>query len=266
MNVRELYNRLNELYPEEHRSSFDFDGLQICADEAREVRRIVTALDVTRQSVQTAVKRHADTLITHHPIFFSGTRTLDPLSSMDADLATQLMRHSINLITLHTRFDAGVGGINDTLCEKLGLTDVVPFGLPDEPIPLGRIGRLPEPMAPFEFTCEVTEALDNYTLMTYGHFMIERVLVVGGAAGDYLPAFLQSDADALVTGELSHHRRLQIFHAKKTAVEASHYGSEVIFCEAIGKVLSRIDENLKVMAFPETPHEQCVVAKFYKKM
>ncbi|MBP3685491.1 MAG: Nif3-like dinuclear metal center hexameric protein [Clostridia bacterium] len=259
MNIRSLSDALSARFPEKDRASFDFDGLQVCPDEGREVRRIVTALDVTRESVAAAIDSGADLLLTHHPILFSPVRTLDPASSMDADLATTLLKNSVALITLHTRFDAGLGGINDTLAEKLGLTCVTPFGTADEPTPLGRIGNLKMPLSPEEFAQEVGRVLGTHVLLTSGESPVLRTVVVGGAAGDYLEATLESDADAIVTGELSHHRRLLAAYRKKTVIEAGHFGSEIVFCEAAERVLLEIDPTLDVCAFSKTPHEVAIL-------
>ncbi len=66
MNIRSLYRALCEHYPEDTRCAFDLDGLQLCPDEAREVKTVVCALDVTRESVDYAVSVGADVLLTHH--------------------------------------------------------------------------------------------------------------------------------------------------------------------------------------------------------
>ena len=258
MNIRSLSDALTARFPEEDRASFDFDGLQVCPDEEREVRRIVTALDVTKESVAAAIDCGADLLLTHHPILFSPVRTLDPASSMDANLATTLLKNGIALITLHTRFDAGVGGINDTLAKKLALDSPLPFGTDDEPTKLGRIGDLKKPLSPEEFAKEVSRALGTHVLLTDGKRPVRRTVVVGGAAGDYLEATLESDADAIVTGELSHHRRLLAAYRGKTVIEAGHFGSEILFCEAVKAVLETLDPTLDVRAFRDTPHEVCI--------
>lgn len=258
MNVRTLYQALCEAFPEETRASFDLDGLQLCPEEGREIRHIVTALDVTRESVEEAKRRGAELLVTHHPILFSAVRTLDPCSSMDAQNATELLKSGIALISLHTRFDAACGGINDTLCKKLTLENVRPFGLTDDPIPLGRVGYLPEALSAEEFANKVTLALDTHVLLTTAARPIKSVAVVGGAAGDYLDAWVNTDVDALLTGEVAHHRRLLASHAGKVLAEAGHWGTEHVFCEAIAPFLKKLVPSAEITAFLQTPHEVCV--------
>ena len=257
MNLQELYRALCARFPEEDRASFDLDGLQLAPDLSREVKTILTALDVTRESVAAAKEIGADLLLTHHPILFSGVRTLDPTSSMDAENATALLTGGIAHISLHTRFDAGKGGINDTLARKLGLTDICIFGTEEDPA-LGRRGVLKEPMSSEDFARFVADTLGTHVLLTKGRDTVETVAVVGGAAGDFLDAFTQTNLDALVTGEVAHHRRLLASHAHKTLLEASHYGSEILFCEAIQTVLGELPLSAKIVPFINTPHEICI--------
>ncbi len=257
MTIRELYAKLEDRFPQDLRASFDLDGLQLCADEVRDIRRIVCALDVTSESVEYALTQKADLLITHHPLFFSPIRTLDTAESYEARCATRLLQAGISHISLHTRFDAGVGGINDTLAKVLGLVDIVPFGTPDEVMGLGRIGTVCACTAR-EFARHCAKKLSTHVLVTDAQNEIRRVAVVGGAAGDYLELFLDSDADLLVTGELNHHRRIAARQAHKSVVEAGHYGSEILFTEAITAVLKPLLEQAQILPFVDTPHEACI--------
>ena len=50
MTVRELYSKLNNMYPKDLALSWDNDGLMVCADQDREVRRVLVALDATLEA------------------------------------------------------------------------------------------------------------------------------------------------------------------------------------------------------------------------
>lgn len=65
------------------------------------------------------------------------------------------MQKDIAVLSYHTRFDSAIGGVNDTAAELLGLSEVVPFG--GENGQCGRIGSLPEPLAPQEFAAVLKE-------------------------------------------------------------------------------------------------------------
>lgn len=258
MTQRELYDALTARFPLKCAAPYDFDGLQICPDETRPVRRVVCALDLTSDSVQKAKESGADLLITHHPIFFGGIRTLDPAFSHDTKNATALLAAGIAHISLHTRFDAGDGGINDTLAAKLRLTDVEGFGTDDEIRKLGRIGNT-APVSSREFAAFCARTLGTHVLLTDAGNTVRRVAAVGGSAGDYLDLFLLSDADALVTGEVSHHHRIAANEAGKTLIEAGHYGSEIVFCEAITKVLLSLEDAPEIIPMTDTCHEVCIL-------
>ena len=74
MTVRELYLKLNTMYPKELSLSWDNDGLMVCADQDREVRRVLVALDATLAAINYAKDNGFDTLITHHPMLFRGVK------------------------------------------------------------------------------------------------------------------------------------------------------------------------------------------------
>lgn len=257
MTIRTLYDALCERVPLSQSAAFDLDGLQLCPDPAREVRRIVCALDVTEDSVRYAIDAQADLLLTHHPILFSPVRTLDPDSSMDAKNATALLAAGIAHISLHTRFDAAEGGINDTLAALFGLSDPTGFGHADEPVPLGRQGDVPAQSAE-DFARTVADALGCHVSLVDAGNPVRRVAVVGGSAGDYAELLLDSDADLLVTGELAHHRLLAAAQAGKSVVCAGHYHTEICFVSAVRPLLEQLAGEADILPFYDTAHERCI--------
>ena len=259
--IRSFYEALCRLYPERDACPGDTDGLQICPEPDRPVRRVLCALDLCASSVNAAKRVGADLLLTHHPIFYGGVRTLDPDRHPENRSVCDLILSKIAHISLHTRFDAGNGGMNDTLCAILGLKNVSETGLPDEPRKLARVGDLETPCTPEAFAEFVSGSLDTDVLLTDGGRTIRRVLVVTGGGKDYADLFFHSDADAFLSGELSHHVRVDAADLKKTVLEAGHYGTEKIFLQAIAPVVKRIDDTIELFFCPDTPHEIAICAQ-----
>ena len=104
MTVKELYTAFTGKIPVSLSEIWDNDGLSVCADPTREVRRVLIALDLSDAVARYATKTHADVIVTHHPLIFrplSALTTDDPI----ARRALHLVRKGISAMSFHTRFD-----------------------------------------------------------------------------------------------------------------------------------------------------------------
>ena len=99
--------------------SWDNVGL-LCGNKNNEVTGVVTALDVTEETLDLAVEVEAQMIVAHHPLVFrpisslaEGTRVTDTLALAQ--------RHGIAVFAAHTNLDIAPGGVNDMLAERLRL-------------------------------------------------------------------------------------------------------------------------------------------------
>ena len=147
MKIREIEAYFESLYPSERKCSWDNDGLLLCPDRDGEVKRILVCLDVTFPAIESAKENGCDMIVSHHPLIFS------PISSVTEDTIVGqklllLMESKISLLSLHTRFDAAVGGLNDCFGKDLGIIPERDAILdPSEPY-IGGIGSLSDKYSP----------------------------------------------------------------------------------------------------------------------
>ena len=73
MLCRDIIEIIEKRYPVSVALDWDNVGLLVGNPE-REVKRIYVALDATPEVIEEAAKVHADMLVTHHPLIFSGMR------------------------------------------------------------------------------------------------------------------------------------------------------------------------------------------------
>ncbi len=123
--VADLCAFFDRFAPPSLASDWDNVGL-LLGDTSSEVRRVLTCLTVTPSVVAEALAESADLIVSHHPILFRGTKRLATTTS-EGRLLWPLAKAGIAVYSPHTSFDNTVGGINDSLCHMLGLTDVVPL-------------------------------------------------------------------------------------------------------------------------------------------
>lgn len=104
---------------------WDRIGLQI-GDRGARVERAAISLDSSPAAAAEAAESGCDLLLSHHPLIWN------PLESIGGDhpgptLCT-LIQSGIAFIAAHTNWDAADGGVNDTLAQRLGLSEVRRFG------------------------------------------------------------------------------------------------------------------------------------------
>jgi dinuclear metal center YbgI/SA1388 family protein len=123
--VADIYAHLDRFAPPALAAEWDNVGL-LFGDGASEVRRILTCLTVTPAVVAEAIAEKVDLIVSHHPILFRGTKQLSTATS-EGRLLWPLARAGIAVYSPHTAFDNTIGGINDLLANRLGLTDIKPL-------------------------------------------------------------------------------------------------------------------------------------------
>lgn len=226
-NVKEIYSELDALIPRELSAAWDNDGLMVCPDGKREVRRVLLSLDATAAVVDEA--KDFDLVITHHPLLFRklGEVTEDFFVSKKV---IDLIRLRTAVMSFHTRFDAMDGGMNDILANKLGLTSVEKFGDAESPT-LGRIGEI-APISADALSEKIKKTLGApFVLCADTGKPIKKLAVCGGDGGDFILPAKAAGADALLTGRAGYNRAVDAIDSGITVIEAGHYYTEAIFAE-----------------------------------
>lgn len=96
--------------------ALDWDNVGLLVDAGTPVDGVLTTLDITPAVVREAVENDCQLIVSHHPVIFH------PIKSLHADdVPALLMKNGISAICMHTNLDAAPGGVNDTLCDILGI-------------------------------------------------------------------------------------------------------------------------------------------------
>ena len=204
--------------------ALDFDNVGLLVEpDHPEIKKVLLALDCTSVTAQEAVDMGADLLITHHPQFFHGVKSIGFSSPVTGAAALLL---------------AAEGGVNDTLADLLNLQDVAP--IPPENI--GRVGTLPAPMKLSELAARCNQLLDSHGGYTgNGETLISRVALLGGAGGGDLEYAQEAGAEAYLTGEAKHHEILESWERKLSLILCGHYETERV-------VLKSLRDRLQILA------------------
>lgn len=214
--VKNIYDYINTLAPYDEQESWDNSG-HLIGDFRKEVKRVVMALDATKEVADFARDVEADLVISHHPIIFSG------LKSIKADTAVyKLASADIAFLCAHTNLDKAVGGINDCLAEELGLSDL--YKLQDG---FTVVGELDEEMSIDDFAELVADKLDVAGIRyTDTDRIIKTVAVCGGAVDEEFIYNSAGVADCYVTGDAKYHQMLDAQQAGICVISAGHFETE----------------------------------------
>lgn len=249
MNVRELYRALEYRIPRSLSCEWDNDGLMCCPDSSREVKSVLIALDATAETVNAAISGGYDAIITHHPFVFKGLKSLDDKGGVSAK-AIALIQKGISVMSFHTRLDAVEGGVNDKLCELLGLKNVTPMFEGD--IPLGRIGELDDNVNANEFAAKVKETLGSpFVLLSDVGIPAHRIAVLGGGGKDFVGAACAYGADTFVSGRLDYHPMTDTRDSARpiNLIEAGHFYTEYPVCKVLADMIFAIDSAIRCDIF-----------------
>jgi len=245
MNIAEIYNKLDEQIHFEDQMSWDNSGLLIGRTE-KEVESILVALDLTDSVAEQAVQGGYDLVVTHHPMIW------DPIKRVTSDdpvgrRVLALASHDIGYIACHTCFDAAHGGMGDICGDMLGIEGppmLVTGERDGSPIGIGRSGTLAVRMNARELAKEVrdTFALDYVTV--YGERLIEegtvRAAICPGSGKREYRTAIETGAEVLITGDITHHEALDAAAAGICIIDAGHYGLEKVFMKNMAQRLAVI--------------------------
>lgn len=251
MKIRDIEAYFQTLYPKERSCPWDHDGLQVCCDRDRQVNRVLTCLDVTFSAIEKAASEGCQLMISHHPLIFSPMFSVNE-DSLVGQKIVLLMQSGISLLSLHTRFDGAVGGLNDRFGEKMGLVPMYhePL-LPEEPF-IAKLGSLPAKMSPEAFAERVSRALSAPVKLYSAGIDIEEVGFCCGAGKDLIHPCLQAGVDAFVGGDLSYHYVQEAVERGMTVIDCGHYASEKDAVCCFRDALLSFSSEIEVVPFLES--------------
>lgn len=229
--LRQIYDWIDEIAPFDGAEAWDNVGI-LAGSADQQIEKALCALDLNAAVLEEAVERKAQLIITHHPILFSGRKNLRE-DDAEGRLLCALVREKIGLIAAHTNYDNAEDGVNDCLAQRLSLTEV-------EALESGmRIG-VPREKRLGDFVKAAQQALGG-PIRCYGEAnrIISRVAVLGGAGGSLAEIALKADADAYLTGEISHHRAWDAYAEGMCCMEAGHAATELPAISALAEGLQR---------------------------
>lgn len=121
MIVQDVINYLEELAPLNYAEDFDNVGLLI-GDKHSKLKGILVTLDTLEAVVDEAIENNCNLIVSFHPIIFKGLKKITGQSYVEKTVL-KAIKNDIAIYAIHTALDNALKGVNDIICDTLGLTN-----------------------------------------------------------------------------------------------------------------------------------------------
>ena len=156
MTTKEIVNIIESEYPKFSQEIWDNSGLLIDNDNAK-INGILICFDITEDTINEAIERNCNFIISHHPLFINGLKKISSETYTER-VIRQAIKNDIAIYCCHTPVDKSRNGISFKMATELGLENIDfldkdaanDFGL-------GIIGSLKQALDPTDFVKLVKE-------------------------------------------------------------------------------------------------------------
>ena len=259
--VKDIFQFIETVAPAYMKESWDNVGLN-CGRMDKEVRTILVALDPFEGVCKEAAQIGADLLVTHHALLWNPGFITDETQQGKNTLF--LIEHGIPCINAHTNLDCAPEGVNDTLANILGLTDVTvvkPVGTDEAGLEYGllRCGFVQE-QALGHFLQHVKDVLGCEGLRyADGGKPVRKVCVGGGACGSELMDAYRAGCDTFVTADVKYNQFWDAKDLGMTIIDAGHFYTENPVVPVLAHKIQAAFPEIRVVI--SKTHTDC--AKFF---
>ncbi|HIS88553.1 TPA: Nif3-like dinuclear metal center hexameric protein [Candidatus Avigastranaerophilus faecigallinarum] len=236
--VSKIIKRIEEFAPLNTMQKWDNSGWQINLG-IEDTNRILLALDVTPSTVDEAINKKCDLIISHHPIFFNSIKTIE------SPFIIKAIQNNIQVYSAHTNLDIAQGGVSEYLAEKCGFTDL------DTAFEFIKYKQFDEEknFSKLISTLKTIFSLPSVRVVNSQRKTYKSIAFCSGSGAEYIQELEKIGIDVFITGDLKHHQALNA--TNMTIVDLGHFHSERFVVEIFENILK--NEDVEVIAAVEKP-------------
>ena len=121
MKIREITRYIEELAPLNYAEDFDNVGLLVGSYNT-EVSGVLVTLDTLEETIDEAIAKQCNLIVSFHPIIFAGLKKINGSSYVER-VVLKAIKNDISIYATHTALDNSKNGVSAKMCEVLGLTN-----------------------------------------------------------------------------------------------------------------------------------------------
>jgi dinuclear metal center YbgI/SA1388 family protein len=236
LKLKEIVSILDSISSFELQESWDNSGVNV-GDLESEIKNIYLSIDIDDELISSIEENSL--VITHHPLIFSGLKSIN-LNSYPDRLLALMIKKSISLVAMHTNFDKT--HLNRYVArEVLGAREI----------------ECRDFICYFNKSMSLLEALSwvkerfNLGFLKYvdSGKDIKRVALTTGSGGGLLDFV---EAELFLTGDLKYHDAMKAKMMGINVIDIGHYESEAFFAEILADELKKYSIEV-IIARVENP-------------
>lgn len=241
MKIKDFIKKMDKICPPELAEEWDNSGIQIEAGDS--VSKVLVALEVTERVIEEAKSLGVDMVVTHHPLFFGGFKSITN-ELLPGKYSLELIKNGISVYSAHTNFDIMNGGNNDFIAKLIGISDIKAHGII-------RTGRLRKTLTLKELAIKIAKDLDiepaKIRMIGNPEQKIKKLCWCTGAGSEYIMDSYDLKSDVYITGDVKYHDAVTIDEFGMNCLDIGHFGSEKIFTENMASIIKKHLKGLEVI-------------------
>ncbi len=236
--VSKVIRKIEEFAPLETMQKWDNSGWQINLG-IEDTNKILLALDVTNSTVDEAIAKKCDMIISHHPIFFS------PIKEINTPYIIKAIQNNIQVYSAHTNLDIAQGGVSEYLAEKCGFTDL------DTAFEFIKYKKFNDErsFSKLAATLKTIFSLPSIRVVNSQRKTYSSIAFCSGSGAEYIQELEKIGIDVFITGDLKHHQALSANNM--TIIDLGHFQSEKFVVDIFKNMLK--DKDIELIAASEKP-------------
>ncbi|MCL6219757.1 Nif3-like dinuclear metal center hexameric protein [Zunongwangia pacifica] len=119
MIIQDIIKEIEEFAPLNYAEDFDNVGLLVGGKNTTVTGALIT-LDTLEATVDEAIAKNCNLIVSFHPIIFSGLKKITGKNYVER-VVLKAIKNDIAIYAIHTALDNQYKGVNDMICEKIGL-------------------------------------------------------------------------------------------------------------------------------------------------
>lgn len=253
--IKDIINCIEAVAPLQWQEDYDNAGL-IVGNKENNCSGVLICLDVFTGTLEQAIQKNCNLIISHHPFIFRGIKKL-LYGSQTERILTLALKNDIAIYASHTNMDSAFCGVNSVLAETLGLQNISPLDNSKFPenenyLGVGAIGMLQQKTQAKDFLSFVKKQLNLPAIRFIGNLEqdIQKVGLCGGAGSFLTQTAIKNNCDIFLTGDLKYHDFLS-YEDDIILADIGHFESEQFIKQRFFDIISKKMCNFAPLYFAE---------------
>lgn len=255
--IKDIISCIEEVAPLSWQEDYDNSGL-IVGNQDNVCKGVYVCLDVFETSVQEAINKGCNLIISHHPFIFHSIKKLPPSDEI-TKILTLAIKNDISIYASHTAIDSSIIGVNDILAKELELKDIERLvdsqNTDKNYLGIGAIGYLSKAVPLNKYLLFVKQKLNIPSLRYVGKddCKVSKIALCGGSGISLVDDAIEKHCDLLLTGDIKYHDFLT-FENQISIADIGHFESEQFIKQRIIEIISKKFSNFAPLILSSEPN------------